>query len=995
MPQTNQVIQMRYRRRLKQKHNLLRNFGLASSAFISLAFVCLVFLLGMFYASLTSDLPSVLTLPMLLDPPDGVLLQPTRIYDRTGEHILSVLENTFVEQRQYLELPTIFGGVSTSTDQANTIPTYVILTTLATREPDFWNSKGYVWSGLLSNQHPTIAQQLVSDLLLWQEPPGLRRAIRERMLAAQITHTFGRPKILTWYLNYTKYGDLIYGVEAASRAYFGKPAAQLTLFESAILAAVAQSPSINPFTTPNLARQRGKELLSKLATSGLISPQEFNEANLTDQRFLAPPQSTPGAAQTFANLVLQELSQKYNRERIERGGFRIISTLDYDLQIQTNCAIIFQIKRMIAGSTEQLEVGDQQCLSARLLPALRESPIHSSVSIQTQALIQNPSNGQLLALATIESPNNLATTTQDSYYTMGNPSAPHPAGTILTPFIYLTGFTRGYSPATLMWDIPSANETIDRSKINAYHGPVRARIALVNDYLIPSSQILENVGFENVLKISSQLGLQIQEKKGSKDQSLNFSISELLNGLEVNLIELTQAYAVLSNGGILAGRSNANDEILGASPSIAPITVLLMEDYSGKVWEGDPALTGAYERVSKTVITPQLAYLVTNSLSDESARWPSLGHPNALEIGRPAGVKIGETLAGKDIWTIGYTPQLVVSVWMGSQGEDIPKNLLKEGITGIWHSVIQYASQNLPVEGWLQPPGIVQMEVCDPSGLLPDKDCPSTVSEIFLEGSQPTQTDTLYERLQINRETGRLATLFTPPEFIESRIYMMLPPQAVAWAKIADIPTPPDSYDVIQFSSSPSSSQARIDQPGMLAYIHGKVDITGTAAGPGFSSYRLRIGKGLYPIDWLQIGDESAQPVNDNTLGVWDTSNLNGLYTIQLMAIYQDQSIKTSVVQVTIDNINPKIEQIYPGDQQTLSIPQNGFLTIQPEVSDDLGIERVEIYLDSVLVSSLRQTPYVFPWQAQPGKHSLRVKAYDLAGNIAQADSNFILLPYQ
>ena len=195
------------------------------------------------------------------------------------------------------------------------------------------------------------------------------------------------------------------------------------------------------------------------------------------------------------------------------------------------------------------------------------------------------------------------------------------------------------------------------------------------------------------------------------------------------------------------------------------------------------------------MITQQLAYLITNILSDEAARWPSLGHPNPLEIGRPVAAKVGGTVDQMDTWTIGYTPQTVVGVWAGNGNSDS----LEDGVVpskvsaALWHAITQFATQDMPPSSWEIPPGINFVDVCDPSGQLPTRHCPIVVSEVFLNGNEPTQFDSLYQSFQINRETELLATVFTPPELIDERVYMLIPPAASGWAATAGISLPPES----------------------------------------------------------------------------------------------------------------------------------------------------------------------------------------------------------
>jgi membrane carboxypeptidase/penicillin-binding protein PbpC len=311
-----------------------------------------------------------------------------------------------------------------------------------------------------------------------------------------------------------------------------------------------------------------------------------------------------------------------------------------------------------------------------------------------------------------------------------------------------------------------------------------------------------------------------------------------------------------------------------------PVTILRIEDNSGRILEDWT------ETQSKPIVSPQLAYLTMNILSDEAARWPELGHPNPLEIGRPAAVKWGSTPDKYDAWTVGYIPQFGVGVWIGSQsGGEVSPDIA----AALWHALVQYAAQDLPSVNWNLPPGIISTDVCDPSGLLPTEICPTIVNEIYLPGNEPTEMDNLYRSFQINRETGRLASAFTPPELVDERVYLLLPPQALQWAEQAGLPIPPASYDLM-VSPPPKSSDVGIVDPVLFAHVHGKVNIVGSAAGI-FATYRLLVGQGVNPQTWIQIGDDEKSPVVNELLGVWEVDNLSGLYTLQLQVIYKDQRV--------------------------------------------------------------------------------------------------------
>jgi hypothetical protein len=206
-------------------------------------------------------------------------------------------------------------------------------------------------------------------------------------------------------------------------------------------------------------------------------------------------------------------------------------------------------------------------------------------------------------------------------------------------------------------------------------------------------------------------------------------------------------------------------------------------------------------------------------------------------------------------------------------------------------------TQNLPREGWALPADVSVINVCDPSGMLPTADCPNLVSEVFINGNEPIQPDNMYRKYAINRETGLLATVFTLPQLIEDRVYLVVPPDARSWAEGAGLEIPPAAYDVIQ--APQINPSVNITSPEMFAEINGVVKITGTAAGENFSSYRVLVGRGLNPQEWIQVA-EGNQPITNGVVGEWDTSELSGLYAMQLQVVRSDQRVETAIIQVTV-----------------------------------------------------------------------------------------------
>ncbi len=895
---------------------------------VSAAAVALVLAAALAYASLTRGLPPVEQLTVLLNPQDGQLLQPTRLYDRTGQHLIDTLSPTD-SPRTYIPY-----------DQ---FPQALVDATLALTEPNFWTSPGYTVKGWQDpDTHPTLAQRLVFDLLLWNQPASSLRGIHERMLAAQVTARYGRQQMLEWYLNSADYGHYAYGAEAAAQLYFGKSVTQLNLSEAALLAAVSQAPALNPLDAAPAAEQRRVQTLMVMQTMGMLSDADAVQAIATPPSPLPPlPRAGEGnVALAFVNLALSQLDARFGAGRVERGGLVIVTSLDYNLQLQAVCAAQAYLGRLAGATAEILTADGSPCEAARLLPALQ--PGESLPGASASAVILDPQTGQILAAV-----GDLTGGGQSVLLTA------HPAGTSVTPFVYLTGFSRGLNPASLSWDISIGAPTLGQ----VYHGPVRLRTALANDYLPPAQSVLAQMGVESVQNIAASFGLELPS-------------GLLTDDFDLSPVALAGAYGVFANSGTQAGQS-----LTGAG--IQPAAVLQVGGVDHSAWADWTAPQ------SQSLLSPQLAYLMNQVLSDETARWPSLGHPNPLEIGRPVGAKLSPSLDSSAGWTVGYTPQRVTVVWLAGTAEGSAPPRLS---SNLWHALMQYAVRDLPSASWDMPSGVVTVSVCDPSGLLPTAACPNVVSEVFLDGRQPVQADTLYQPFQVNRETGLLATVFTPPELVEQRTYMVVPSQARAWAQSAGIDTPPTAYDTLQ--TPPVLPDVHITSPGMFADGRGRIEILGSADGADFVSYRLEYGQGLYPQAWVQIGTDSTTPLTEAALGEWDTTGLDGLYALRLMVVCTDQRVEQAVVQVTLDNTSPQVAISYPQTGQEISLAQEPQVALQAQVNDPF-LAKVEFYVDDVLAGESDTAPFGVVWQAKAGSHTLRVVAADRAGNTAEATINF------
>jgi membrane carboxypeptidase/penicillin-binding protein len=938
------LVNRRNKRQTHLSHSLRRRLGRGGFGCGSVAVILLavsLFMLGTAYANLTSGMPSVAQLPVLLDPIQGSLMQPTRLYDRTGEKLLLVLENPGIPRR-YLPLDPGY---------PQHISPYLVQVTLALYDPHFWSHPGFLWEDIYKPEPQTIPERLVDDLLLEDEAPGLRRALRMRLLSAQLISAYGRSQVLEWYFNSVYYGHLAYGVDSAARLYLGKSASQINLYEAALLAPIAEAPALNPLDTPGAALERQDAALNQLLAIGMINVDERIEAIKKPLELVQSVSDPAQIAPAFNRMVLEQLIARYGRSQVERGGLRVITSLDYELQLQFVCTAQAQLMRLNGEAGLPGLPGGRECDAAGLLPALPPGTSIIESPLIASGVLLDLENGQVLALLG-----------DSSARDQSAELAGRQPGTLLSPFVAMAGFARGISPSTMVWDIPAAHgmDALPNSD-GLYHGPQRLRIALANDYLQPISQLLSQIGSINVWRLIEPLGLSLDNPAQPEDL--------LIGGGSVSPLDLAQAYSVFARQGVQIGEQRGRDNRL------RPVMLLRVEDPAGRAWLEEPL------KEQQAVLSQPLAFLVHHVLSDDPARWPSLGYPNPLEIGRPAGAKIGRAGDSREVWAIGYTPQRLAVVWLGSSDEDL--QLEPTMAASIWHAVMRYAVRDLPSSGWQTPAGINRITVCDPSGLLPSATCPTTVDEVFLSSSEPVEMDTLFQVVQINRETGRLATVFTPLEMIEQQTYMSVPPEAQSWAQSAGILQPPVDYDSLR--APQSSPLAQISAPDVFQSVNGMVIVRGTAAGEGFESYRLQVGEGLNPRSWLQIGEPVTRPVENGILGRWNTHGLDGLYALRLLVVYADRQVETAVIQVTVDNQPPQVQILYPEAGQVFSYPVKKNINLQVDVQENIEVSRVEWYIDGILTGKTRQAPHILSWSGTLGDHQVTVKAFDTAGNASEA----------
>ncbi|MBI2909606.1 MAG: penicillin-binding protein 1C [Chloroflexi bacterium] len=654
-------------------------------------------------------------------------LESAKVFDRNG--------------RLLYEVPVSDEGSHTGLALSD-ISSFLKQATIATEDSSFYQNPGVdvfaLGRALLQNLRggevvsggSTITQQLVRSLYFTPQERSSRsllRKLRETVLAFRLARELEKDRILELYLNRVYYGNLAYGVEAAARTYFGKSAQDLDLAEASLLAGLPQAPSrYDLFSHLEAAKERQATVLSLMKKAGYIDEVEAKAAREEPVQLGKAP--FPIRAPHFVAYVRQWLEEKLGSEAMAQGGLRVYTTLDLDMQITAENMLV------------------------RHLSNLRENDASNAALVALDV-----ATGQVLAMvgspdyfdASIDGAVNMAT-------------APRQPGSAVKPITYALALSKGYSAATPLLDVPTTlltrrNQPYVPNNYDAiFRGPVSLRYALGSSFNVPAVRVMQDVGVDAFLRLASDLGITTL---GDADR---YDLSVTLGGGEVSLLELTGAYAAFAAGG----------ERRESSP------VLRVEDAQGRTlhrWQGGPG---------RRVVSPQVAYLITDMLADNNARAPAFGLNSPLRLSRPASGKTGTTGDFRDNWTVGYTPDIAVGVWMGNADNSAMRQV--SGISGaapLWHDFMEEVLKTNAPKEFARPPGLVEAEICEPTGLKPGDWCPERRMELFIAGTEPAGTETYYRPLPV-RDGG------TAPRDPE-RVYTFVPEEAIPWARAAGLPLPP------------------------------------------------------------------------------------------------------------------------------------------------------------------------------------------------------------
>jgi membrane peptidoglycan carboxypeptidase len=913
-------------------------------------------------------------------PENTIYLDPvigsTELYDRDGRMLLYTVQDPLGDERVWLSL--------------NEMPAYLIEATLLAEDADFltvtrfdaWGTFSSLWDNIIRGPlpaDPSLTGRLVRNAILptpdyvTDEDRGLEIA-----LIAEINRRYTPQQVLEWHLNTNYYGHDAYGIDAAARVYFGKRAADLSLAEVAMLAAIPTAPQYNPLDNEQAALGRQQDLLRQLAANGTITQAQLSESLAAPIIVQSDSLQTPQVAPEFALYARQQAEEILNllgydgARMVTRGGVRITTTLDLDLYYQSECALRAHLAQLNSTPPPTSALNGLPCAAAANLTSTGSV---AAPPTQGVVVIINPESGELLSVVG-----------------QGTRALYQP-GPTLQPFVYFQGFGTGkFNPAYMLLDIsqpfPGAADGLiylPTNRDGVFRGPISLRDAMSVGLLPPVVEVANTVRLDNVLTSAHSIGLN----------SLNISdndLSLLERGGTISVLDVTYAYGVFATMGDMHG---VQVEPIAQGYRVRdPAAVLRIEDADGNlVWEYD-----ALARLPTPIFEPSLAYLVNDILADRESRWNILPRDNVLDLidinglARPAAVVNGVTSNNRDAWTVGYTSQMVVGTWLG-RGDESAMSLDAFGLIGsapVWRAVMDYvnARDALPNRAWEQPSDVVSIMVCQLSGLLPTEACPRR-QEIFLFAAQPLQVDTYWQLVDVNRRTGQLATVNTPSADLETRTYFVPPTNAMDWWRANGQPLPPTEYDTL--SGSNILSAATILQPQSLSYVGGIVDVRGSIDTFQMQYYELSYGAGVNPSEWIQITGQQTQYSPGTSLGTWDTNGLDGIYTLRLSVVSIDNSRDTATVNVTVDNIAPTINLSagtdVSGAPRVYLFPTDTHVNVEALVQDNLAIDRVEFYHNGEYLGADQEFPYAVEWAiTRTGNETFTAVVFDQAGNSSRTE---------
>jgi len=603
------------------------------------------------FAGLSAIWFSTLKIPSLESFEERKVTESTKIYDKTGEILLF----------------DIFNGVKRTIVPFDSISENVKKATLAIEDVEFYEHKGIKPKSILravlvnlgalrfSQGGSTITQQVVKNSILTPEK-RISRKIKEWILAIKIEHILEKDEIFSLYLNEIPYGGNIYGIEEASQAFFGKKSSDLSLAESAYLAALPKAPSFySPYKNKEGLENRKNLVLEEMLRNKFITEEEHEAAKKEVVEF-KPREDQRIKAPHFVLFVKDQLEKKYGQEVLDTGGLKVITTLDYELQ-----------KKAEELAKKHAEINEKK---------------FNAENIALTAI--NPKNGHILAMV---GSRDYFDEKIDGNFNVA--LAHRQPGSAFKPFAYAAAFNIGYTPETVLFDLSTVFTShctpegvgkdcyAPKNYDNVFRGPISMREALAQSINVPAVKTLYLAGLENTLGLAKAMGIQNLSSAG------RYGLTLVLGGGEVSLLDITSAYGVFANNGT----------------RVPYLAIQKIEDRDGNVIE---------ETISepREVLSEETSAKISDVLSDNAARTPAFGANSFLYFpNRDVAVKTGTTNDYKDAWIIGYTPSLVVGAWAGNNANtSMEKKVAGFIIAPFWNEFMQTALKTVPVEKFAKLP---------------------------------------------------------------------------------------------------------------------------------------------------------------------------------------------------------------------------------------------------------------------------------------------------
>ena len=728
----------KHKRQLKK---IYQQFKKSTSSFIKKpeivkpTIIIVVFLFIGIIFSLFKDIPS----PQKLTKSPAPI--STQILDRNGK----ILYEIYTDQKR------------TPID-IEILPEYVKQATISIEDQNFYQHHGLDIKGILralfktiTGQRleggSTITQQLVKNALLEDNSRTLSRKIKEAFLAIFTEIIYSKDEILGLYLNHIPYGGTSYGIQSAAKTYFDKNAQDLTLSEATLLAGLPQAPTyLSPFGAhPELAKQRQEQVLNRMQQDGYLDTEKI-QPTLDEEIIYASP-SAGILAPHFSLMIKEILVERYGEDTVNLGGLRVTTTLDLDTQTYAQEILTEQINDL-----SYLKVGNGA------------------------ALVTQPKTGEILAM--IGSKDYFD---QDSDGQVNITTALRQPGSSIKPINYATGLLNGWTASTMYLDIPTCfsvtgqKEYCPKNYDNNFRGPVLMRDALANSYNIPAVKQLALNGVESMIATASAMGIQ-----GWTDPA-NYGLSLTLGGGEVTMLEMATAFGTFANSGITVPLTSIlkvetySGEIL---EEYKPDEIADLVDTSTQDWEtfnqttdrllncpqntdsnqkDDSEETSPNPYLCTRVSLPQeVAYIISDIISDNQARTPAFGAGSYLVVpNHTVSVKTGTTNDMRDNWTIGYTPDYLVTTWVGNN-DNSPMSYVASGVTGaspIWNKIMRYVLAEEKNHPLTRPQNIQQYTVCLSTGLIATQEnqCASR-SELFIKSVLPPTQINTRQQIWVRRE---------------------------------------------------------------------------------------------------------------------------------------------------------------------------------------------------------------------------------------------------